>query len=434
MTRALVIAPQIQSHRGVEGRKRDTDAQLDEAVGLAAAIELEIVGKAAIKINDPRPGTLFGSGKVEEIHDWRHTADADLIIVDGSLSPVQQRNLERAWEAKVLDRTALILEIFGDRAQTKEGVLQVELAHLIYQKSRLVRSWTHLERQRGGVGFLGGPGETQIEADRREIQKKINRLEKALDDVKRTRQLHRRKRKKIPQPVVALVGYTNAGKSTLFNRLTQSEIFAKDLLFATLDPTLRRLELPHGSVVILSDTVGFISDLPTQLIAAFQATLEEVTEADLVLHVRDISHPDSDLQAEDVYETLKHLGLDPEGSDNFIEVHNKIDLLPATAPLSAMSSEASSKPSRVSNSIPVSAVTGEGLEDLLGTIEHQMNQRRRVFELALPFEDGEALATLYRTVEVLERTDTEENIQLQVRVPAEKLDPFQKMFDNRILK
>lgn len=439
-TSALVIAPQLTSSRQASHRQRDEAAQLDEAIGLAAAIDLHVVGSASVKLGEPRPATLFGSGKVEEIHDWRETTDADLVIVDGALTPVQQRNLERAWDAKVLDRTALILEIFGARAQTKEGVLQVELAHLIYQKSRLVRSWTHLERQRGGVGFLGGPGETQIEADRREIQKKINKLEKALEDVKRTRQLHRRKRKRIPQPVVALVGYTNAGKSTLFNRLTRSDIFAKDLLFATLDPTLRQLKLPHGSIVILSDTVGFISDLPTQLIAAFQATLEEVTEADLILHVRDISHPDSDLQADDVYTTLKQLGLNVEGNAHFVEVHNKIDLLPQTSALSAApravtgtgTTEIAGGDSG-SQIVPVSAKTGEGVDALLGAIEHHMTQKRRVFELQLPFEDGEALAALYRTVEVLARNDDEAHVRITVRVPPERLEPFQAAYAARIL-
>lgn len=433
-TSALVIAPQLTSSRSASHRQRDEAAQLDEAIGLAAAIDLHVVGSATVKLTEPRPATLFGSGKVAEIHDWRETTDADLIIVDGALTPVQQRNLERAWDAKVLDRTALILEIFGARAQTKEGVLQVELAHLIYQKSRLVRSWTHLERQRGGVGFLGGPGETQIEADRRDIQKKIHKLEKALEDVKRTRQLHRQKRKRIPHPVVALVGYTNAGKSTLFNRLTQSEIFAKDLLFATLDPTLRQLKLPHGSQVILSDTVGFISDLPTQLIAAFQATLEEVIEADLIIHVRDISHPDSDLQAEDVYQTLKQLGLDLASHGHFLEVQNKIDLLPQTGALSAVPRAPDGGDAEAGMPVvPVSARTGEGLDQLLCAIETHMTQTRRVFQLTLPFEDGQGLAALYRMVEVLERQDHEDHVRVTVRVPPERLDPFQAAYAARIL-
>ena len=424
ITRVLVLVPQIKARRRDEGSDplRDPLSRLDEACGLALAIDLDIVGKSVVPINVVRPATLFGSGKVDELHDWCTSSEADIVIVDGALTPVQQRNLERAWNVKVLDRTALILEIFGDRARTKEGVLQVELAHLTYQKSRLVRSWTHLERQRGGVGFLGGPGETQIEADRREIQNKINRLENALKDVRRTRDLHRKKRKKVPHPVIALVGYTNAGKSTLFNRMTNSEIFAKDLLFATLDPTLRRIDLPHGATVILSDTVGFISDLPTQLIAAFQATLEEVIEADLILHVRDIAHPDTELQAADVNTTLSDLGVEPGDGARIVEVLNKIDLLPEATDLSS----ASATTERIdrANAVPVSALTGEGVDDLLQRIETALHAKRKTYAVCVPLEEGAALAKLYEDVEVLSRIDTDEGIALTVRVPNERLTRF----------
>ncbi|WP_292126608.1 GTPase HflX, partial [Mesorhizobium sp.] len=298
-----------------------------EAVGLASAIDLDPVHTAVVTVTDPRPATLLGSGKVAEFADIVKERKAELVIVDHPLTPVQQRNLEKELNAKVLDRTGLILEIFGERARTKEGTLQVELAHLNYQKGRLVRSWTHLERQRGGAGFLGGPGETQIESDRRILQDKITKLKHELETVRRTRDLHRAKRKKVPFPVVAIVGYTNAGKSTLFNRLTGAGVLAEDMLFATLDPTLRRVRLPHGTPIILSDTVGFISDLPTHLVAAFRATLEEVVEADLVLHLRDISDPDTAAQAEDVERILGDLGVDAADTSRVIEVWNKIDLL-----------------------------------------------------------------------------------------------------------
>ncbi len=316
LTRAAVIVPVINRQFLVddEGRRpravRSAEARRDEAVGLARAIDLDPVHVAIVPINEPRPATLLGSGKVADLSDAIRDAEVELVIVDHPLTPVQQRNLEKELDVKVLDRTGLILEIFGERARTREGALQVELAHLNYQKGRLVRSWTHLERQRGGAGFLGGPGETQIEADRRVLQDKIVKLKRELEAVRRTRDLHRAKRKKVPFPVVAIVGYTNAGKSTLFNRLTGAGVLAEDMLFATLDPTLRRLRLPHGTSVILSDTVGFISDLPTHLVAAFRATLEEVVEADLVLHLRDISDPDTAAQADDVERVLADLGVD----------------------------------------------------------------------------------------------------------------------------
>ncbi|RUW17601.1 GTPase HflX, partial [Mesorhizobium sp. M4B.F.Ca.ET.013.02.1.1] len=332
-TRAVVIVPVLaRQPRGEDETNRprltrSAEARHDEAVGLAGAIDLDPVHTAVVTVTDPRPATLLGSGKVAEFADIVKERHAELVIVDHPLTPVQQRNLEKEFNAKVLDRTGLILEIFGERARTKEGTLQVELAHLNYQKGRLVRSWTHLERQRGGAGFLGGPGETQIESDRRQLQEKIIKLKHELETVRRTRDLHRAKRKKVPFPVVAIVGYTNAGKSTLFNKLTGAGVLAEDMLFATLDPTLRRVRLPHGTPVILSDTVGFISDLPTHLVAAFRATLEEVVEADLVIHLRDISDPDTAAQAEDVERILADLGVDASDAKRVIEVWNKIDLL-----------------------------------------------------------------------------------------------------------
>jgi GTP-binding protein HflX len=329
----VVIVPVLtRQPRGDEDTNRprltrSAEARHDEAVGLAQAINLDPIHTAVVTVNDPRPATLLGSGKVAEFAEIVEEGRAELVIVDHPLTPVQQRNLEKELNAKVLDRTGLILEIFGERARTKEGTLQVDLAHLNYQKGRLVRSWTHLERQRGGAGFLGGPGETQIESDRRALQDKIKKLKHELETVRRTRDLHRAKRKKVPFPVVAIVGYTNAGKSTLFNRLTGAGVLAEDMLFATLDPTLRRVRLPHGTPVILSDTVGFISDLPTHLIAAFRATLEEVVEADLVIHLRDISDPDTAAQAEDVERILADLGVDAGDGRRVIEVWNKIDRL-----------------------------------------------------------------------------------------------------------
>ncbi len=417
-TKAIVIAPVRVGPRGSReplpdgepSPARSPEARLAEAVGLTEAIDLEVVRAFIVRLNDPRPATLFGTGKVEEIAEIVATEGAELVVVDHALSPVQQRNLERAFKAKVVDRTALILEIFGARARTREGTLQVELAHLTWQKSRLVRTWTHLERQRGGFGFLGGPGETQIEADRRLIQERINRIEADLEDVKRTRALHRSQRKKVPHPVVALVGYTNAGKSTLFNRMTKAEVFAKDLLFATLDPTLRQIRLPHGGDAILSDTVGFISDLPTHLVAAFRATLEEVVEADLVLHVRDISHPETEAQAADVADTLHLLGIDARDRNRVVEVWNKVDLLPEERREKLLAAGADGP-------VAVSALTGEGLDRLLNRIERHIARDRRTVRLAVPVTEGRLLAWLHENTEVLERRDTDEAVWLSVRVP-----------------
>ncbi|KQS63260.1 GTP-binding protein HflX [Rhizobium sp. Leaf371] len=415
--RALVIVPVVKKTGRQQAEQphsvRTDEARLEETIGLARAIDLSVVQGLVVPIAQPKPGTLLGSGKIEEIGQLLDAQDAGLVIVDHPLTPVQQRNLEKEWNAKVIDRTGLILEIFGRRASTKEGTLQVDLAHLNYQKGRLVRSWTHLERQRGGAGFMGGPGETQIEADRRQLQDKIIKLEKELEQVRRTRQLHRSKRRKVPHPIVALVGYTNAGKSTLFNRITGAGVLAEDMLFATLDPTLRRMKLPQGRTVILSDTVGFISDLPTHLVAAFRATLEEVLEADLILHVRDVSDPDHAAQSDDVERILEDLGIDEKArSERLLEVWNKIDRL-EEEPHAAMLEKAAHTP----NTVTVSAVTGEGVDALMQEINRRLSGVMMETTVTLPVDRLQLLPWLYEHAIVDQREDLEDgSIRLDLRL------------------
>jgi GTPase len=405
--RAIVIEPHLRSRtpraQHARGRLalRSPEAKLDEAVGLARAIDLAVVESGIVPIGDIRPSTFIGKGKVEEIAGLVKTDEAGIVVMDCALSPVQQRNLEKAWQAKVLDRTGLILEIFGRRAHTREGALQVELAHLTYQKSRLVRSWTHLERQRGGFGFLGGPGETQIESDRRMIEERVARIENELEKVKRTRKLHRDSRKRVPYPIVALVGYTNAGKSTLFNRLTQATVLSADMLFATLDPTMRAVDLPRGARIILSDTVGFISDLPTTLVAAFRATLEEVIEADVILHVRDVSHEDSEAQSHDVADVLRQLGIEPGQGAPLIEVWNKIDRLDA-AERERLRNLADRQPQR-ERPVLVSAISGAGIDELTTAVERRLGESRVILDLVLDPADGAGVSWLHRHTEVINK-------------------------------
>jgi len=411
--RALVLHPALQSEMA---NGRSPRSRLEEAIGLALAISLDVVESEVVRLVEPRPATLFGKGTVGRIGQLVEALAIEVVVIDGALTPVQQRNLERAWKCKVIDRTALILEIFGERARTREGRLQVELAHLTYQRSRLVRSWTHLERQRGGFGFLGGPGESQIEIDRRLIGTRITKIKKELSSVVRTRELHRAARRRVPFPVVALVGYTNAGKSTLFNRLTRASVFAEDLLFATLDPTMRALKLRSGRSVILSDTVGFISDLPTQLVAAFRATLEEVLEADIVVHVRDISHPETEAQKDDVHQVLIALGLSREVEEGLLEVLNKIDLLSPEERSAIVAATARSNRTM----IPLSALTGEGCEALLECVDREISRGHDVVEVDISLSDGKTLAWLYSRGEVMSRTDDDEYAHLRVRLdPAD---------------
>lgn len=400
-----MLHPELTSDRA----RRLAGPALEEAVSLAAALpRLDVAGAEIVRLPRVQPGLLFGSGKIDELGARIEAEEIGLVLIDGPVSPVQQRNLERAWKTKILDRTGLILEIFADRARTREGVLQVELAALAYQRTRLVRSWTHLERQRGGLGFVGGPGETQIEADRRAIDEAVTRIKRQLAKVVKTRELHRAARKKVPFPIVALVGYTNAGKSTLFNHLTGAEVMAKDMLFATLDPTMRALKLPDGLEVILSDTVGFISNLPTELVAAFRATLEEVLDADLILHVRDIAHPDSAAQAEDVHKILDALGV--KNNRPMLELWNKLDLLPGEEAEALRTSAV-----RQENVLAISALSGEGFEALQTAISARLTPALVEETLVVPYDKGRARAWLFDQGVVTEEAQDETGYRLSVR-------------------
>jgi GTPase len=430
--RALVVEPVLRRAAArAEVTERTAEAKLDEAIGLARAIDLEVEQSGIVMLRALHPATYLSKGKVEEISGLVKSFEAGIVVMDCALTPVQQRNLEKAWNAKVLDRTSLILEIFGRRARTREGALQVEHAHLTYQKGRLVRTWSHLERQRGGFGFLGGPGETQLEADRRIIEERLAKIEAELAKVKRTRALHRESRRRVPYPIVALVGYTNAGKSTLFNRMTAASVLSADMLFATLDPTLRGVALPHGARIILSDTVGFISDLPTMLVAAFRATLEEVVEADVILHVRDVSHEDAEAQLHDVEKILTELGIDPHNNPDhkrvLIEVWNKIDRVDA-AERARLYNIAERRPA-AERPVLVSALSGEGIGALNAAIETRLAAGRVVLELELDPADGAGMSWLHRHTEVIAKTfDAKGRAAVTVRVAPERADDVRAKF------
>lgn len=422
--KAAVIFPEVLN----QPLSLSADSRLEEAVGLALAINLDVVYKEIIKVRAVKPSTFVGQGVLERLKPLLEAEETELLIVDTSLTPIQQRTLENKLKIKVIDRTALILEIFGERAQTREGKLQVELAHLTYQRSRLVRSWTHLERQRGGAGFLGGPGETQIELDRRIIDDKIVRIKKELEKVRQTRQIQRSARQRIPYPVIALVGYTNAGKSSLFNQLSAAGVFAKDLLFATLDPAMRKIRLPSGQEVILSDTVGFISDLPHELIMAFRATLEEVLSADVIVHVRDIANPNTREQQQDVLKVLRSLGLeDIEQQDSYIELFNKIDLLDDD-----MRRHLEKQIAARRNRVMVSALTGEGCQQFLRLIDDTLAAHHRTIEVKLPITDGKMIAWLHAHAEVLSRQEMENAVEFKVRIDAAAESRLYKMLDSTL--